>query len=105
MAQHAISAVHYQDKGGTIDLVAIHPVVDKEFGSTELTLGAVRRISVEDCIKLIASGEEVCLVRRTEDHKWEITCDVELGPSGKEITGVDLVDRPNDALQELPRWE
>lgn len=105
MAQHAISAVHYKDKGGTIDLVAIHPVVEKEFGSTELTLGAAQRMSVEDCIKLIAAGEEVCLVRRTEDHKWEITFNVELGPSGKEITGVDLVDRPNDALQDLPRWE
>jgi hypothetical protein len=103
MAQHAISAVHY--KGGTIDLVAIHPVVEKEFGSTELALGAAQRISVEDCIKLLAAGEEVCLVRRTEDHTWEITWDVELGSSGKDITSVDLVDQPNDALHNLPRWD
>jgi len=25
-------------------------------------------------------------------------------PGGKGITGVDLVDRPNDALQNLPTW-
>src|SRR5882672_6875370 len=104
MAQHAISAVHY-NKDGTIELVAIHQVVEKEFGSTELNLGLAQRIGVEDCAKLIAAGEEVCLVRRTEEHTWEITWDVELGPNGKDIASVDLVGRPNDALQNLPRWD
>ena len=41
MAQHAITAVHYE--GDTIDLVAIHTVVDKELGSTGLALGTVQR--------------------------------------------------------------
>ena len=102
MAQHAITAVHYG--GDKIDLVAIHAVVDKEFGSTELALGTAQRISVAECAGLIAAGEEVCLARRTEDHAWEVICDVELLPGGKGITGVDLVDRPNDALQNLPTW-
>jgi hypothetical protein len=103
MAQHAISAVHYKD--GKIDLVAIHPVVHKELGSSGLALGSAQRISLDECLQLLAAGEEICLVRRTEDHTWEITWDVELGPSGKEITSVDLTDRPNTALQDLPRWE
>lgn len=102
MAQHAITAVHYE--GDTIDLVAIHTVVDKELGSTGLALGTVQRISMAECAGLLAAGEEVCLARRTEDHAWEVICDVELLPGGKGITGVDLVDRPNDALQELPTW-
>ena len=102
MAQHAISAVHYG--GGKIDLVAVHLVVEKEFGSTELALGAAQRISVGECANLIAAGEEVCIVRRTESHAWEIICDVELRPGGKDITGVDIVSRPNDALQNLPEW-
>jgi hypothetical protein len=102
MAQHAITAVHYV--GGKIDLVAIHPVAEKEFGSTEFGLGAAQRISLGECIELIAAGEEVCLVRRTEGHAWEVICDVELLPGGREITGVDLVGRPNDALQSLPGW-
>ncbi|MDM0109678.1 hypothetical protein QTH97_32495 [Variovorax sp. J22R24] len=102
MAQHAISAVHYGGDG--IDLVAVHSVVEKEFGSTGLALGAARRISVRDCADLIAAGEEVCLVRRTESHEWEVSCDVELLPSGNGITGVDIVGRPNDALQQLPSW-
>ena len=102
MAQHAITAVHYG--GDRIDLVAIHAVVDKELGSTGLALGTAQRISIAECAKLIAAGEEVCLARRTEDHAWEIVCDVELLPGGKGITGVDLVDRPNDALQNLPTW-
>jgi hypothetical protein len=102
MAQHAITAVHYG--GGKIDLVAVHTVVEKEFGSTELALGAARRISVGECANLIAAGEEVCIVRRTESHAWEIICDVKALPSGNDITGVDIVDRPNDALQNLPEW-
>lgn len=103
MAQHAISAVHYQ--GGKIDLVAIHLVVDEEFGSTEFALGTPQRISISDCIKLIASGEEVCLVRRIQSHAWELICNVELVAGGKDITGVDIVDRPIDALQHLPHWD
>lgn len=103
MAQHAITAVHYS--GGTIDLVAIHPVAEKEFGSKELTLGAAQRISIGECTSLIAAGEEVCLARRTESHAWEVICDVELLPDGKGITGVDIVDRPNDALRSLPVWD
>ncbi|SEB05366.1 hypothetical protein [Variovorax sp. YR216] len=103
MAQHAITAVHL--RGGRIDFVAIHPVVDKEFGSTEFALGTAQRISIGECTKLIASGEEVCLARRTETHVWEVICDVELLPGGTDITGVDIVDRPNDALQNLPVWD
>ena len=103
MAQHAITAVHYA--GGKIDLVAIHPVLDKEFGSTELTLGTARRIGVDECLELLAAGEEVCVVRRTEDHAWEIVCDVKAPPGGNGIMGVDVVDRPNDALQSLPKWD
>ena len=102
MAQHAITAAHYGSAG--IDLVAIHPVVEREFGSTGLALGAAQRISIRDCANLIAAGEEVCVVRRTESHEWEISCDVELAPGGKGITGVDIVGRPNDALQQLPVW-
>jgi hypothetical protein len=103
MAQHAITAVHYE--GGKIDLVAIHKVVDEEFGSTELSLGTARRISVGECANLLAAGEEVCAVRRTESHAWEIVCDVKALPGGSGITGVDVVDRPNDALQNLPKWD
>ena len=102
MAQHAITAVHYE--GDKIDLVAIHAVVDKELGSTELALGTVQRIGIAECASLIAAGEEVCLARRTENHAWEVICDVELLPGGNGITGVDIVDRPNDALQHLPTW-
>ena len=103
MAQHAINAVHYA--GEKIDLIAIHKVVEKEFGSTELALGAARRISIGECTNLIAAGEEVCIVRRTESHTWEIVCDVRILPGGNEITGVDIVDRPNDALRNLPKWD
>lgn len=103
MAQHAITAVHYA--GGRIDLVAIHPVAEKEFGSKDLTLGAAQRISIAECAGLLAAGEEVCLARRTENHTWEVICDVELLPGGKDITGVDIVDRPNDALRSLPAWD
>lgn len=103
MAQHAITAVRLS--GGKIDLVAIHQVVEKEFGSTEFALGTAQRISVSECVKLIAAGEEVCLARRTESHAWEVICNVELLPGGTDITGVDIVDRPNDALQNLPVWD
>ena len=102
MAQHAITAIHYA--GDKIDLVAVHPVVDREFGSTGLALGAAQRISVGECADLLAAGEEVCLARRTENHAWEIICDVELLPGRREITGVDIVSRPNDALRSLPSW-
>lgn len=102
MAQHAITAVHYG--GDQIDRVAVHPVVDREFGSTDLALGAAQRISIGECIDLLAAGEEVCLARRTDSHAWEVICDVELLPGGRGITGVDIVDRPNDALQKLPAW-
>ncbi|RIX82047.1 hypothetical protein [Acidovorax cavernicola] len=103
MAQHAITAVHFKD--GKVDLVAIHPVVEKEFGSTEFALGTAQRISVGDCVKLVAAGEEVCLARRTESHGWEVICDVRLLPGGTGFSGVDIVDRPNDALQHLPAWD
>jgi hypothetical protein len=103
MAQHAVTAVHYQ--GGKIDLVAVHTVVEKEFGSKDLALGAAQRISVRECAELIAAGEEVCLARRTEDHTWEVLCDVELLPGGNDITGVDIVNRPNDDLRKLPAWD
>lgn len=103
MAQHAVTAVHYA--GGKIDLVAVHTVVEKEFGSKDLALGAAQRISVRECAELIAAGEEVCLARRTEDHTWEVLCDVELLPGSKDIAGVDIVGRPNDALQKLPAWD
>ena len=103
MSQHAITAVHFKD--GNIDLVAIHPVVEQEFGSTEFALGAARRISVGECADLLAAGEEVCLARRTESHAWEVLCDVNLLPDGTSITSVDIVGRPNDALQKLPAWE
>lgn len=103
MAQHAITAV--RSSSGKIDLVAIHQVVEKEFGSTEFTLGTARRISVSECADLIAAGEEVCLARRTENHVWEVICNVELLPGGTGITGVDILDRPNDALQNLPAWD
>ena len=99
MSQHAITAVHFKD--GNIDLVAIHPVVEQEFGSTEFALGAARRISVAECVDLLAAGEEVCLARRTESHAWEVLCDVNLLPDGTSITSVDIVGRPNDALQKL----
>ena len=102
MAQHAITAVHYD--GARIDLVAIHKVVDKELGSTGLSLDTPARISVGECAALIAAGEEVFAVRRTESHAWEIICDVELLPGRREITGVDIVNRPNDALRDLPSW-
>ena len=102
MAQHAITAIHYG--GGAIDLVALHDVVEREFGSTEFTLGAAERISAGDCARLLASGEEVCVVRRTGDHTWEVVCDVELLPGGAGFSGVDIVGRPNDALQSLPAW-
>ena len=102
MTQYAITAVHFKD--GKMDLVAIHPVVEKEFGSTEFALGTVQRISLGECIDLIAAGEEVCLARRTESHAWEVICDVNLLPGGTDITGVDIVGRPNDALQKLPAW-
>lgn len=103
MAQHAISAVHLS--GGKIDFVAIHQVVEKEFGSTEFALGTAQRISAGECANLIAAGEDVCLVRRTESHLWEVICNVELLPGGTDITGVDILDRPNDALQNLPVWD
>ncbi|MDM0073168.1 hypothetical protein QTH90_02165 [Variovorax sp. J2P1-59] len=103
MAQHAITAVHYN--GDKIDLVAIHTVVEKEFGSSELALGTVQRIGIAECASLLAAGEEVCLARRTESHTWEIICDVELLPGGNGITGVDILDRPNDALKNLPSWD
>jgi hypothetical protein len=103
MAQHAITAIHYG--GGKIDLVALHDVVEKEFGSTELTLAAAERISVRECADLIAGGDEVCIVRRTESHAWEIVCDVKILRGSDDITGVDIVDRPNDALQSLPVWD
>lgn len=103
MSQHAITAVHFKD--GKIDLVAIHPVVEQEFGSTEFALGAARRISVGECVDLLAAGEEVCLARRTESHAWEVLCDVNLSPDGAGITGADIVGRPNDALHKLPAWE
>ena len=103
MLFRSITAVHY--RGGTIDLVAIHAVADKELGSTGLTLGAAQRISIGECVNMIAAGEEVCLARRTESHTWEIICDVELLPGGGGITGVDIVDRPNDALRNLPTWD
>jgi hypothetical protein len=104
MTQHAITAVHY-DGSGKIDLVAIHEVVNQEFGSTELILGIARRIGVDECIDLITAGEEVCAVRRTENHTWEIISDVKLLPGGNGITGVDIADQPNDALQKLPEWD
>ncbi|MDQ0587549.1 hypothetical protein [Variovorax paradoxus] len=103
MAQHAITAVHFRD--GKMDLVAIHQVAEKEFGSTEFSLGTAQRISVGECADLIAAGEEVCLARRTESHAWEVICDVQLLPGGAGITGVDIVGRPNDALHELPVWD
>jgi len=103
MAQHAVTAVHF--RGGKIDLVAIHQVVEKEFGSKGFALGAAQRISVGECANLIAAGEEVCLARRTEGHAWEVICDVELLPGGAGITGVDIAVRPNDALQNLPVWD
>jgi hypothetical protein len=103
MAQYAITAVHFS--GGKMDLVAIHQVVEKEFGSTEFALGTVQRISLGECVNLIAAGEEVCLARRTESHAWEVICDVKLLPGGAGITGVDVVDHPNDALQSLPVWD
>lgn len=103
MAQYAITAVHFS--GEKMDLVAIHHVVEKEFGSTEFSLGTVQRISVGECVELIAAGEEVCLARRTENHAWEVICDVGLLPNGAGITGVDIVGRPNDALQNLPVWD
>jgi len=103
MAQHAITAVHFSD--GKIDLVAIHPVVEKEFGSTEFSLGAARRIGIGECADLLAAGEEVCLARRTESHAWEIICDVQLLPGGAGLTGVDIVGRPNDELHKLPAWD
>lgn len=103
MTQHAITAVHFKD--GKIDLVAIHRVVEKEFGSTEFALGTVQRISVGECANLIAAGEEVCLARRTESHVWEVICDVRLLPGGADFTGVDIVDRPNSALLNLPVWD
>jgi hypothetical protein len=103
MAQHAITAVHYE--GGKVASVAIHPVVDKEFGSTDFALGPAQRISIGECATLLASSEEVCLARRTEGHAWEIICDVKLLPGGRGITGVDLLDQPNDALQQLPGWD
>ncbi|MEJ8825853.1 hypothetical protein WKW80_28110 [Variovorax humicola] len=103
MAQHAITAVHHS--GGKIDLVAIHTVKDQEFGSKELSLGAARRISVGECANLVAAGEEVCILRRTESHSWEIVCDVKAVPGLNEIVGVDIVGRPNDALQGLPGWD
>jgi len=102
MAQHAISAVHRV--GEKIDLVAVHEVVEKEIGSTELALGTARRISVGESANLIAVGEEVCVVRRTVSHTWEVVCDVKGLPGGSDITGVDIVDRPDDALQNLPEW-
>jgi hypothetical protein len=103
MALHAITAVHFN--GGKIDLVAIHQVVEKEFGSTEFALGTAQRISVGECANLLAAGEEVCLARRTENHAWEVICDVKLLPGGAGITGIDIVDRPNNALQDLPAWD
>ena len=103
MAQHAITAIHL--RGGKIDLVAIHQVVEKEFGSAEFSLGTAQRISIGECANLIAAGEEVCLARRTENHVWEVICNVELLPGGTDITGVDIVDRPNDALLNLPVWD
>ena len=103
MAQYAITAVH--QGGGKIDLVAVHTIVDKEFGSTELALGTAQRISVGECVDLLAAGEEVCLMRRTENHAWEFVCDVKILPGGIGITGVDIHDRPNDALQNLPQWD
>lgn len=102
MAQHAITAAHYD--GDKIDFVAVHPVADKQLGSNELALGAARRISIQECIDLIASGEEVSVARRTESHTWEVICDVHLLPGGRDITGVDILDRPNDALRSLPTW-
>jgi hypothetical protein len=56
-------------------------------------------------LAVAAAGEEVCLARRTESHAWEVICDVELLPDGTDITGVDIVDRPNDALQNLSVWD
>ncbi|KQX22086.1 hypothetical protein ASD05_14110 [Variovorax sp. Root434] len=103
MPQHAITAVHLKD--GKMDLVAIHQVVDEEFGSKEFALGTVQRISVGKCADLIAASEEVCLARRTESHAWEVVCDVQLLPGGAGITGVDIVGRPNNALQDLPVWD
>jgi hypothetical protein len=102
MALHAITAVHYD--GDKIDFLAVHAVVDKEFGSTDFTLGAARRISMGECISLIASGEQVCIARRTESHGWEVICDVRLLPGGRDITGVDILERPNGALRNLPAW-
>jgi hypothetical protein len=78
--------------------------VEKEFGSTELTLAAAERISVRECVNLIAGGDEVCVVRRTEGHAWEIVCDVKISQGSNDITGVDILDQPNDALQNLPEW-
>ena len=104
MAQHAITAVHYE--GGKIDLVAIHPVVEQEFGSTNFSLAAARRVGVGECIGLLAAGEEVCAVRRTEDHQaWEVVGDIKLLPGGRGITCVDVADRPTDALRSLPTWD
>ncbi len=102
MAQHAITAVHYE--GGKIDLVALHAVADKEFGSPDLALGAAQRVKVSECVDLLAASEEICILRRTESHAWEIVCDVKILPDGSGITGVDIVGRPNDALQSLPDW-
>ncbi|WP_240531134.1 hypothetical protein [Variovorax boronicumulans] len=103
MAQHAITAVHFKD--GKVDLVAIHPVVEKEFGSTEFSLGTAQRVSVGECVKLLAAGEEVCLARRTENHGWEVICDARLLPGGTAFAGVDILDRPTDALLQLPAWD
>lgn len=103
MAQHAITAVHY--RAGKIDLVAVHKIVDKQLGSTELTLDTARRISVGECANLVAIGEEVCIVRRTERHTWEVVCDVKVLPHGNDISGVDILDQPNDALRDIPAWD
>ena len=103
MAQHAITALHFKE--GAMDFVAIHPVAEREFGSKDFSLGTAQRISVAECATLLAAGEEVCLARRTENHGWEVLCDVKLMPGGAGITGVDIVGRPNDALQQLPVWD
>ncbi|MDM0113442.1 hypothetical protein QTI66_14885 [Variovorax sp. J22R133] len=103
MAQHAITAVHYA--GGKIDRVAVHTVIDKEFGSHGLSLGPAQRVSIADCANLLALGEEVCILRRTESHSWEIVCDVIPTGGGAGIVGVDIVGQPNDALDKLPSWD
>lgn len=102
MSHYAITAIHYG--GGKIDLVALHKVVEKQIGTTEISLDQAQRVSVGEVVDLIAAGDEIYVARRTESHTWEIVCDVKASPSGDDIVSVDILDQPNDALQTLPQW-